>query len=262
MTARPIQIQNFWRVPEIRLGAMVALLLAWCAALLTFRVLWTWKLHYTFLVWNLGLATMPLIFSTIFVHAQRRFISVTAFSLWLLFFPNAPYIITDFTHLQNHSSGPIWFDILLLFSSAAVGLIIGYISLSQVTIVSLLQTTGPWRESSSQSRPSLPHLAFTSDDSCDGAASTYFTILSGFSPTLRIASSFHTNTREPGASRLASECCWPSAIPSPDSRLVIHGRAGLPTSPNSAQRVLKRVASPAYAATATKINTQISKICG
>ena len=132
MTARPIQIQNFWRVPEIRLGAMVALLLAWCAALLTFRVLWTWKLHYTFLVWNLGLATMPLIFSTIFVHAQRRFISVTAFSLWLLFFPNAPYIITDFTHLQNHSSGPIWFDILLLFSSAAVGLIIGYISLSQV----------------------------------------------------------------------------------------------------------------------------------
>lgn len=93
---------------------------------------------------------------------------------------------------------------------------------------------------------------FTSDDSCDGAASTYFTILSGFSPTLRIASSFHTDTREPGASRLASERCWPSAIPSPDSRLVIHGRASLPTSPNSARRILKRVASPAYAATPQK----------
>lgn len=130
MTTRAIH--TFWRIPEIRLAALITLLLTWCCALLTFRVLWTWKLHYTFLVWNLGLATMPLIFSALFVHARHRAVSFAAFSLWLLFFPNAPYIITDLTHLQNHSSAPIWFDILLLFSSAAAGLVIAYISLSQI----------------------------------------------------------------------------------------------------------------------------------
>jgi uncharacterized membrane protein len=130
MTARPLQ--SLWRIPEIRFATIITLLLAWCAALLAFRVLWTWKLHYTFLVWNLALAAMPVLFSTLFVHSRHRLLSVGAFTLWLLFFPNAPYLITDFIHLRNHTSAPIWFDILLLFSAASVGLTTAYISLSQI----------------------------------------------------------------------------------------------------------------------------------
>src|SRR5688572_30574251 len=130
MTARPLQ--TLWRIPEIRFATIISLLLIWCASLLAFRVLWTWKLDYTFLVWNLGLATMPIIFSTFFTHAKHRALSFATVTLWLLFFPNAPYLITDFIHLRTHTSAPIWFDILLLFSASTTGLIIAYISLSQI----------------------------------------------------------------------------------------------------------------------------------
>ena len=130
MTAQTFH--RIWRIPETRFAVIITLLLAWCAALITFRVLWTWKLHYTFLVWNLALAAMPLPFSTLFKYTTHRALSVTAFSLWLLFFPNAPYIITDFIHLTNHTSAPIWFDILVLTSASATGLLSAYISLTQI----------------------------------------------------------------------------------------------------------------------------------
>jgi uncharacterized membrane protein len=137
---------TFWRIPEIRFAALVALLLTWCAALLAFRVFWTWTLDYTFLVWNLALAAMPIIFSAVFARAQNRVALFAAFTLWLLFFPNAPYLITDFLHLRNFTSAPIWFDILLLFSSAGAGLAIAYISLSQIhnRLLALNRPTLAW----------------------------------------------------------------------------------------------------------------------
>jgi uncharacterized membrane protein len=144
MTTRALQ--TLWRLPEIRFAALVALLLTWCAALLACRVLWTFTFDYTFLVWNLALAAMPLIFSSVFARAQYRAVLFTAFTLWLLFFPNAPYLITDFLHLRNFTSAPIWFDILLLFSSAGAGLAIAYISLSQIhdRLLALNRPTLAW----------------------------------------------------------------------------------------------------------------------
>jgi uncharacterized membrane protein len=64
--------------------------------------------------------------------SHHRTLSVTAFCLWLLFFPNAPYIITDLIHLTNYNSAPIWFDILLLTSAVATGLLSAYISLTKI----------------------------------------------------------------------------------------------------------------------------------
>jgi uncharacterized membrane protein len=51
---------------------------------------------------------------------------------WLLLFPNAPYLITDFIHLGESHTVPMWFDILTIFTSAWAGLQFGFYSLLHV----------------------------------------------------------------------------------------------------------------------------------
>lgn len=98
------------------------------------RLLYAGSLGYSFLVWNLVLAWIPLALAwTLHVLARRRAASPLRASgllaAWLLFFPNAPYIITDFAHLRPRPEAPFWFDLLLILTFAWTGLILGMISL-------------------------------------------------------------------------------------------------------------------------------------
>lgn len=88
--------------------------------------------RYTFLFWNLFLAWVPLIAAAFAFALARRGIGALVGALvavWLLFFPNAPYLLTDFIHLHGNGPSPLWYDALMLSSFAWTALMLGFVSL-------------------------------------------------------------------------------------------------------------------------------------
>ena len=106
-----------------------------CILVLRVRMLVSDTAHYTFLVWNLFLAWIPfgIALGTYLTALSRRTLMIlipAATLLWLLFFPNAPYILTDLQHLgQRAGEAPIWYDVIMLIWFAWTGLLLGVISL-------------------------------------------------------------------------------------------------------------------------------------
>ena len=94
------------------------------------------KQTFFFLNWNLFLAWIPYLIALSLPYFYQKLNSKILIGCllfaWLLFFPNAPYILTDFLHLQKRTSIPIWFDLMLLSSFAWTGLMLGYLSLLEV----------------------------------------------------------------------------------------------------------------------------------
>jgi len=101
--------------------------------LFVFRVVFTGSIYYAFLVWNLFLAFLPLLISTFLVQKKNKNWIYYLFPciLWLLLLPNAPYIITDFIHLEETNTIPLWFDLMLILSYAWNGLMFWLISILQ-----------------------------------------------------------------------------------------------------------------------------------
>lgn len=85
--------------------------------------------------WNLFLSWIPLLIAyAARVHSRafpgQRFVTALLSFAWLLFFPNAPYMITDLIHLSvDYGSNLTWHDTIMLFYYAQVSLINGLISL-------------------------------------------------------------------------------------------------------------------------------------
>ena len=62
----------------------------------------------------------------------QRGLRVGTTLFWLLFLPNAFYILTDLVHLRGNGSLLYWYDLVLLLSAAFTGLLLGYASLRDV----------------------------------------------------------------------------------------------------------------------------------
>lgn len=104
-------------------------------ALLSARIWYSSDNHYAFLVWNLFLAGVPFFVSTFLLLAKRVTSAVIFWLLaavWLLFFPNAPYILTDLFHLREKAPVPLWYDLALILSFAWNGLLLGFVSLADM----------------------------------------------------------------------------------------------------------------------------------
>jgi uncharacterized membrane protein len=132
---------------------MLALTFASAAsvALVFARILSTGNFRYSFLVWNLFLAWLPLIFALLasekYQHASGRnwHFAILA-GAWLLFFPNAPYIFTDLIHLTTRFYGHFWVDMTLILLCAITGMVLGFVSLylMQSVVVRMFGRPASW----------------------------------------------------------------------------------------------------------------------
>jgi uncharacterized membrane protein len=133
-------INNFYNFIQqnrykIAIFGLMASASAVCILLVAARIAYSDSGRYASLVWNLFLAWIPFILAYL-AHAMswRKLLlylvlPVTAF-LWLIFFPNAPYILTDLQHLAKEtSSAPVWYDVIVMVWFSWTGLLLGLVSL-------------------------------------------------------------------------------------------------------------------------------------
>jgi uncharacterized membrane protein len=94
---------------------------------------------YRFLIWNLFLAWIPYGCAVWVLWLQKSSpgpiwqLAGPAF-LWLIFLPNAPYIVTDFVHLEKipRLAGWYYYDLGLLATFAWTGCFLGVVSLQMM----------------------------------------------------------------------------------------------------------------------------------
>ena len=87
---------------------------------------------FLFLVWNLFLAWIPYWISLTLERLPSGWLSLPFLAVWLVFFPNAPYLVTDLLHVHYRHGVPLWYDTMMLFSFAWTGLLLGFLSLFEV----------------------------------------------------------------------------------------------------------------------------------
>ena len=92
----------------------------------------TRSVTFMFLIWNLFLAWIPYLISINLNRFTKKWVTIPMLIVWLVFLPNAPYIITDLLHVGYNPPVPIWYDTMLLFSFAWTGLLLGFLSLLDV----------------------------------------------------------------------------------------------------------------------------------
>ncbi len=89
---------------------------------------------YWYLIWNLFLAWLPLLFMLWLQRMLRHkrwssWQGIVLSVLWLGFLPNSFYIVTDLIHLADTGTRDIVFDAVMLTSFVVTGLLLGFTSL-------------------------------------------------------------------------------------------------------------------------------------
>jgi uncharacterized membrane protein len=140
------------RASRRRLAALgvLAAASAFGVSLVVLRFVLSGNVHYANLVWNLVLAWVPLALALVVYDRVRRGVAgpllVLPLALWLIFLPNAPYLLTDFMLLRDIQDMPIWFDVTLLTTFGWTGLMLGFVSVYLVQAVAkrLAGTFASW----------------------------------------------------------------------------------------------------------------------
>jgi uncharacterized membrane protein len=125
---------ELWRSP--RNQYLLALAGASLAALVLFAY-GAWRNHstgYSYLVWNLMLAWLPLLFAIRLTGLLRHKLwssweALATSVLWLIFLPNSFYLISDFIHLRDSGRVDVLYDAVMFTSFVYTGVILGFSSL-------------------------------------------------------------------------------------------------------------------------------------
>jgi uncharacterized membrane protein len=137
---------NMWRTvlrPDLRVPLFtLATASALGIALIAARTVLAWRGQHLYLVWNLFLAWIPVVLALWLEECDRRSPTkdwrfwAAAFA-WLMFFPNAPYLLTDLKHLKLATKLQWWTDLILILLFAITGLVLAFLSLHRMhTLVS------------------------------------------------------------------------------------------------------------------------------
>ncbi|MEK7059958.1 MAG: DUF1361 domain-containing protein [Patescibacteria group bacterium] len=128
-----------WRSPRsqyiLALGASTLV----SVGLFGYGALRNHSLGYSYLVWNLFLAWLPLLFAIWLIAVLRRKLwssweGLGATLLWLIFLPNSFYMISDFIHLQDVGRVDVLYDTLMFTSFIYTGVALGFSSLYLVNL--------------------------------------------------------------------------------------------------------------------------------
>lgn len=112
-------------------GALSLLSISFIPMVMLFaRMFYSQSFKFAPLLWNLFLAWLPLLLALLAFWLRRRpLLSLFFGGLWLLFLPNAPYLVTDLIYLRQTFQVPVWFDAIMLFAFALAGMALGLYSL-------------------------------------------------------------------------------------------------------------------------------------
>jgi len=125
---------------------------AMCIGLVFARVAYSESGRHLGLIWNLFLAWIPFMlayFANAVLWRRATLYIILPFIafLWLIFYPNAPYMLTDLQDLARRASGaPLWYDVLIVVWCSWTGMLLGVISLylMQNIIVRSFGRTAGW----------------------------------------------------------------------------------------------------------------------
>lgn len=133
---------------KIALVFLIYLFLSFAGCVMVvFRAAYVSDIKYLFLIWNLFLAWIPLCLTLVMTYIYsfygrsiwRSVLMFTIGGVWMVFYPNAPYIITDFIHLSGvryYSATMgynvpfiVWYDFIMFSLFILTGFLLGFVSL-------------------------------------------------------------------------------------------------------------------------------------
>jgi uncharacterized membrane protein len=134
---------------SLSVGLALSLSSIVCVALYLGRFLMSQQAPFEFILWNLFLAWLPMLSALLATRVYRLRSRLTwpvilaCAAAWLLFLPNAPYVVTDLSHLRARADAPYYYDLVLVASYAWTGCFLGLGSLLLMQRL-VRQMVGAW----------------------------------------------------------------------------------------------------------------------